>query len=160
MAEERPREATKDAMRVVEELSGVGTETISLWTDLAQRVTADTMRLSVNAAQEQMRQTAALQQSALEAWRGLQGLALRWQIIWPELFRDPMRWYQRAAEEGIASTQAMMGLARRNAEEMTQAFTRMENAAQQTTREMGETFKQAASKMQSVAGRADRLRAA
>ncbi|HXH84376.1 MAG TPA: hypothetical protein VNN07_15840 [Candidatus Tectomicrobia bacterium] len=159
-AQERARESGAETARMAGQLAGLGTETLGVWTDLTQHTMRGLMDLSVQATQEQTRQWAEMQQTAFDMWREMQATAFRWQTAWPEAFRDPFRWYQRSLEEGVDSTQRLCGLARRNAEAMTQTFQRLESATQDATRMLQDTFKDAATRMQDVSARTDRVRAA
>jgi hypothetical protein len=63
-------------------------------------------------------------------------------------------------EEGLDATQHVFELTRRNAEAMTQSCQRLERAAADTSRTLGETFHDASTRMQDVYARAERVRAA
>jgi hypothetical protein len=92
--------------------------------------------------------------------REMQAAAFRWTTFWPEALRDPIRCYQRSLEESVEATQRLFQMGRRGAEGMMQGYQRLESATEDTTRSIGETFREAATKMQDVYARSDRLRAA
>jgi hypothetical protein len=154
------REATKDATRVAGQLAGLGTETFTVWTDVAQRALRDVAELSAQATQESARQLTEWQQTNLALMRELQSAAFRWSAVWPEFVRDPIRGYQRSCEEAIDATQRVVELTRRTAEALTQSCQRLERATADTNRTLGETFREASTRMQDVYARTDRLRAA
>lgn len=158
--QERGREAATETNKVAGQLASLGTETLAVWTDLTQHTTRDLMELSAHATQENVRQWAEMQASAFDMWREMQASAFRWQTSWPEAFRDPVRWYQRSLEDGVETTHRLCGMARKNTEAMTQTFQRMESATQDASKTLQDTFKDAATRMQDVYARTDRLRAA
>lgn len=158
--QQRAREGAGDASRVAGQLASLGTETLAVWADVTQHALRDVLELSARTTQESARQLTEWQQMNVDALREMQAAAFRWHTIWPEAFRDPIRWYQRSLEESVDATQRTFELARRNAEATMQACQRLESAAETTTRTLGETFREAASKMQDVYARSDRLRAA
>lgn len=154
------REATRDTTRVVGQLAGLGTETLTVWTDTAQHALRDVVELSAQATQESARQVTEWHQTNLDLMREMQTVAFRWSALWPEFVRDPIRGYQRSVEEAIDVTQRVFELTRRNAEALTQSCQRLERAASDTHRTLGETFREASTRMQDVYARTDRLRAA
>lgn len=159
-AQQRARESASDATRVAGQLASLGTETLAVWADVTHHALRDVLELSARTTQEGARQLTDWQQMNADALREMQAAAFRWHAIWPEAFRDPIRWYQRSLEESVDSTQRAFELARRNAEAAMQTCQRLESAAETTTRTLGETFREAATKMQDVYARSDRLRAA
>jgi hypothetical protein len=158
--QQRARESANDATRVAGQLASLSTETLAVWADVGQRAMRDVMELSAHATQEGARQLTEWQQMNADALRELQTAAFRWPALWPEAFRDPIRWYQRSLEESIDVTQRAFELARRNAETTMHTCQRLERAASDTTRTLGETFRDASTRMQDVYARSDRLHAA
>ena len=154
------RETAKNATRVAGQLAGLGTETLTVWSDVAQHALRDVVELSAQATQESARQLTDWQQANMDMFREMQTAAFRWTAIWPEFFRDPFRGYQRSLEESIDAAQRVFELTRRGAEALTQSCQRLERAADDTTRTIGETFREASTRMQDVYARTDRLRAA
>jgi hypothetical protein len=157
---QQARETAKDTARVAGQLAGLGTETLTVWSDVSQHALRDMLELSAQATQEGARQLVEWQQMNVDLLRHLQAAAFRWQAIWPEAFRDPIRGYQHALEESIDVTQRAFEITRRNCETVTQGCQRLERAADDATRTLGETFREATSRMQDVYARSDRLRAA
>jgi len=158
--QQRARASASDATRVAGQLASLGTETLAVWADVTQHTLRDVLQLSAQTAQEGARQLSEWQQMNVDTLREMHAAAFRWHTIWPEAFRDPIRWYQRSLEESVDATQRVFELTRRNAEVTMQACQRLEHAATDTTRTLGETFREAATKMQDVYARSDRLRAA
>jgi hypothetical protein len=150
----------QDASRMAGQIAGLGTETLGVWTEVSQQVMRDLLGLSSNAVQEATRQVIEMQQANMETLRDMQASAFRFQTMWPEIFRDPIRWYQGSVQDWIDSTHRWWGLARRNAETVTQSYQRMEQSTEEATRTLQRTFKDATSKMQDVYARSERLRAA
>jgi hypothetical protein len=158
--QQRVRESAGEATKVTGQLAGLGTETLTVWADVTQQAMRNMLELSSHTTQESAGQMAECLRMNVDGLRELQAAALRWQMIWPEAFRDPMRYYQRSLEQSIEATQRLLELTRRNAETMVQACQRMETAAESTTRTLGETFREATTRMQDVLARSERLRAA
>jgi hypothetical protein len=158
--QQQARETAKDTTRVAGQLAGLGTETLTVWSDATQHALRDIVVLSAQATQEGARQLTEWQQTSLDLMRETQAAAFRWYTLWPEFFRDPIRGYQRSLEESIDATQRVFELTRRNAEALTQSCQRLERAAGDASRTLGETFREASTRMQDVYARSDRLRAA
>jgi hypothetical protein len=154
------RDAAKEGTRIAGQLAGLGTETLTVWTDAAQHALRDVLELSAQATQEGSRQLTGWQQTNLELMREVQGAAFRWYTLWPEFFRDPIRGYQRSLEESIEATHRVFELTRRNAEAVAQSYQRLERAADTATRTLGDTFKEASTRVHDVHARSYRLRAA
>jgi hypothetical protein len=154
------REQAKDATRMAGQLAGLGTETLTVWTDTTQHATRDVLELSAQATQEGMRQFTQWQQTNLELLREVQGAAFRWYTLWPEFFRDPLSGYHRSIEESIEATHRVFEMTRCHAEALAQSYERLERAADTATRTLGDTFREASAHMQGVYARSDRLRAA
>jgi hypothetical protein len=158
--EQQVRDGATDATRVSAQLAGLGSEAMAVWGDVTQRALRDVAELSARTTQEGVRQYTEWQQMNMDLVREAQAAMFRWQTIWPEAFRDPIRYYQRTLEESIEATQRVFHASRRNAETMMEACQRLEHASQDATRSLGETFREASSRMQDVYARSDRLRAA
>ncbi len=157
---QQARETGRDTTRVAAQLAGLGTETLTVWTDAAQHALRDVVELSAQATQEGARQLTEWQQTNLDLMREMQTTALRWYTVWPEFLRDPIRGCQRSLEESIDASHRVFELTRRNAATLAQSCQRLERAADDATRTLGETFREATTKMHDVYARSDRLRAA
>jgi hypothetical protein len=144
------RDMAKETTRVASQLAGVGTETLTVWTDAAQHAWRNVLELSTQATQEGARQLTQWQQTNLDLMREMHTTTLRWSMLWPEFFRDPIRGCQRSLEDTIDASHRMIELTRRNAEALAQSCQRLERAADDTTRTLGETFRDASTKLQGV----------
>ena len=153
-------EGATEATRVAGQLAGLGTEAMAVWGDVTQRALRDIAELSARTTQETARQVTEWQQMNMDLLREAQAAMFRWHTIWPEAFRDPIRCYQRALEESVEATQRIFYATRRNAETMREACQRLEHASEDVTRSLGETFREASTRMHDVYARSDRLRAA
>jgi hypothetical protein len=158
--QQRARDGGNDATRVAGQLASLGTETLAVWADVTQNTMRNMFELSSHTTQESARQMTEWQRMNVDLLREMQAAAFRWTTIWPEALRDPIRCYQRSLEESIEGTQRLFDLGRRNAESIMQGYQRLGSATEDTTKTLGETFRDAASKMQDVYARSDRLRAA
>jgi hypothetical protein len=118
------------------------------------------MQLTSESLQETTRLTTGLQQTAIDGVQEMQAMAWRWQALWPEAFRDPLRWYERALGEMVENTRRSLRLSRTGLETMGQSFDRMQESTGQLASTVQDTFREAADRMHEVSERAERLRAA
>jgi hypothetical protein len=146
--------------RAGRDIAGLSSQALAVWTEVGQDVVRDLMTLSSSTVQESTRRMVEMQQASMDTLREMQFGAFRWQTLWPEMFRDPIRWYQGSTQDLIDTTQKWWGLARRNAETVRQSYQRMEQTTSQATRELERTFSQAKSKMQGIPIRQEQRRAA
>jgi hypothetical protein len=157
--QQRARESANEATRVASQMAGLGGEACAVWTDATQNAMRNMFELSSHMFQESARQMAEWQRMNMDMIREMQTASFRWTTgLVPESL--PIRWYQRSLEESVEATQKMVELGRRNAESMLQGYQRLGSATEDTTKTLGETFREAATKMQDVYARSDRLRAA
>ena len=157
---ERRREAADEAGRVTEQVASLGAETVSTWAELNQRVGQDLMRVSSSAIEEVVRTTAEIQQATFAAWRDAQAAAFRWHALWPEAFRDPVRWYQHAFEHAVGSMQDAIDLGRRNTETALRSFDRLQTHSAEAARTLEDTFQQGASKIRDLQSKTETIRVA
>ena len=157
---EHRRQSEEETTRVAAQLASLGAETLSTWTDLNQRITQDLLRMSSNAAEETTRALSEMNQAAMTAWRDTQGAALRWQTLWPEAFRDPVRFYQHAFQQMVSSVQDAIDLNRRNAETVMRSFDRMQTQSEEAAKTLEDAFRQGASKIREIQSRTENLRVA
>ena len=143
-----------------DELSKLGAETMTVWMRINQEVWRDVLNLQSNTTRETTNLMTELQQAGVESWRDLQGTTFRWYTMWPEAFRDPLRFYQRALEESMESARRSLNATRQNSELMTRSLQQIQSSAEEATRNVHQTFQNAASKLQEVTQRTERLRAA
>jgi D-mannonate dehydratase len=157
--QQRARESANEATRVATQMATLGTEAFAVWADVTQNAMRNMFELSSHTMQEGARQMAEWQRTNMDVVREMQNATFRWSTaVMPEAL--PMRWYQRSLEESVEATQRLVELGRRNAESMMQGYQRLGSATEDTTKTLGETFREAATKMQDVYARSDRLRAA
>ena len=159
-ASERRRDSAEDAGRVTGHYASLGAETLSTWADLNQRVGQDLMRVTSTAMEEAVRATAEIHQATFAAWRDAQASAFRWQTLWPEAFRDPVRWYQHAFEHAAGVMQDAIDLGRRNTETTMRSFDRMQTHSAEAARTLEDTFQQGASKIRDLQSRTEPARVA
>src|SRR6267142_2970256 len=148
--EHRAGEGATEATRVAAQVAGLGTEAMAVWGDVTQRALRDVAELSARTTQESARQLTDWQRMNLDLLREGQAAMFRWQTIWPEAFRDPIHYYQRALEESIEATQRVFQATRRTAETMTESCQRLEHATHDPTHPPGETFRDASTRIQDV----------
>jgi len=154
------REAARDASRLAGQFAGLGTETMSVWADTAQHATRNILEFSAQAAGESARQLTEWQRTNLELLREVQGATFRWSMMWPEFFRDPVRCCHHSLQDSMDTTRRMFELTQRNAGALAESYHRLERVADTATRTLGETFREASTRMQDVYERTERLRAA
>lgn len=159
-APERRHESADDVTRVTGQLAALGAETLGTWTELNQRLNQDFMRMSASAMEETARAASEVQQASLAAWRDAQSAAFRWQALWPEAFRDPVRWYQHAVEHAVGTGQEAFDVGRRNAETAMRSFDRLQNHSDEAAKTLEDTFRQGASKIRDIQNRTETLRVA
>jgi hypothetical protein len=154
--QERVRAASDEATR----MAGVAADTVGLWMQVNERVMRELTELSTNAAQQSARLMTDIQQANIQTLQELQAEGFRLASMWPEAFRDPVHYYQRVCEEGLDGINRTLGLGQRSGEAITQSFERMQSAAQETTRGLQETFRDAGRRMQEAIQRSERASAA
>jgi hypothetical protein len=151
--QERRRETARkaqDAGRAVAEMAGIGGETAVVWADANQRAMRELFELTAGTAKEGARLCGEMQQSAIDALREMQTTALRWNTIWPEMFRDPFRCYQRMVMDSVDCAQRSFRLMAASADAMTQSVDRLQQSAEEAGKGIQETFTSATSKMREV----------
>lgn len=159
-ANERRRETTDELSRVAAQMSSLGAETVGTWAELNQRIGQDFLRISSNAVEETARATTELHQAIFGAWRDAQTAVFRWQTLWPELFRDPVRWYQHAFEEVVDTMQETIGLQRRTAEIATRSLERLHTHSEEAARTLDSTFRHGAAKIREIQNKTETARVA
>ena len=140
--------------------ASLGAETLGTWVELNQRVADDLVRISASAIEETSRAAVDIQQATLSSWRKAQQAMFQWQALWPEAFRDPMRWYQRSLEHSVGMLQDSIDLGRRNSETAMHSFNRLQSQSEEAARTLETTFKEGASKIRDIQSRTEPLRVA
>lgn len=159
-AQQRAREGMEESRKQAEQLMSLGTETVTVWTDIQQRVARDVLQLSADGMQETARMFAEVQQAWLDGTQEGQSMLWRWQTMWPDAFRDPLHWYERAVGEFVENTRRGLRIGHTGLDAMSRAMERMQDTAGQAASTMQTNFREAAGRMQEVAHRVERLRAA
>jgi hypothetical protein len=157
---ERRRDGADEAGRAAGHFASLGAETLSTWAELNQRVGQDLMRVSSSAVEESVRAASEIQQATYAAWRDAQAAAFRWQALWPEAFRDPVRWYQHAFEHAVGAMQDAIDLGRRNTETALRSFDRLQTHSAEAARTLEDTFQQGATKIRDLQSRTETARVA
>jgi hypothetical protein len=158
--QEAARQSAQETVRMSDELGKLGAETMAVWMRINQEVWRDVLDLQSSTTRETTQLMTQLQHTGMDAWRELQGATLRWYTMWPEAFRDPLRFYQRALEESMETARRSLHATRQNSELVTRSLQQMQSSAEEASRNVHQTFQDAASKLQEVTQRTERLRAA
>src|SRR5688500_4702920 len=100
-ASRKMHESTKEAAKMGTQRTVKGAQASAALAEANQRVMDEFMGLSMEAVQESTRLLMQMQQSAMEMMRESQAAALRAQMAWAEVFKDPLRWYQSVCQESM-----------------------------------------------------------
>ena len=147
----RVQESTKEAAKAVTELADRGAQASAALTEANQRVLNEFMGLSLETAQETTRLFLQLQQSMIDMLRESQAATLRCQMSWPEVFKDPLRWYQSVWQESMEGARKAFGVVNGTSEAVTESVNRMQASTQQAGTKIEDALSAAASKMKDVA---------
>ena len=147
----RVQESTNDVASVVNQLADRGAQASAALTEANQRVMNEFMGLSMELAQESSRLFMRLQQSSMEMMREGQTAALRCQMVWPEAFTDPMRWYRAIWQQGIEGARKTFNVVNGTSEALTESVSRLQASAQQAGTKIEHALSTAASRMKDVA---------
>jgi hypothetical protein len=132
------------------QFAGKAVETFALWADANQRILGQLVELSAGAAKESARLYAELQQTTVDVLRDTQATALRWQTHWPEVFKDPARFYQQTLVESVDGAQKAFRLVEGNAQAVARSAERWQASAEQAGRGIQETVKITVGKIKDV----------
>ena len=116
-------ETTHEAAKMLNELADRGAQAAAL-TEANQRVLNEVLGLGMETAQESARLFLRLQQNTLDMLRESQAAALRCQLVWPEVFKDPLRWYQSVCHESIDGARKAFGVVNGTSEALTESVGR------------------------------------
>lgn len=150
-ASRRMQESTKEATRVVTKLADKGAQTTAALTEANQRVVNEFMGLSMETFQEGSRLWMQMQQSMIDMIREGQAAALRAQMAWPEVFKDPLRWYQSVCQESMEGARKAFDLVNGTSEAVTESVTRLQHSTHQAGTKIESALSTAASRMKEVA---------
>jgi methyl-accepting chemotaxis protein len=146
----------ENAGRAMGEMASVGAETAAVWADASERAMRELLELSAGTAKETAKLYNEMQQSMIDAIRDMQSMAFRWNAMWPEMFRDPFRWYQRTMMDSVDYAQRNFKLIGGTAEALTESVERLQHTAEEAGKGIQETFTSATSRMREVYAQADR----
>jgi predicted nucleic acid-binding Zn-ribbon protein len=92
-----------------------------------------------------------MQHTALEMVRESQAAALRAQMAWPEMFKDPLRWYQSVCQESIDGARKAFDAVNETSEAVTQSVSRLQTSTQEAGNKIERALSSAASRMKDAA---------
>lgn len=141
---------TRKADEMFGQYTGKAVEALALWADANQKVLRELVDLSASTAKEGLRLYAELQSAAVEAVKGGQDLALRWQSELGEFQKDPVAWYQKNLLEGLETAQQAFKLVEGNAQAITQSAERLQASAEQAGKEIQQTFASLGNKIKTL----------
>lgn len=144
--QETGRRALDATARSAGEMAGLSAETVALWTSASQRAMQEVLELSAGTAKETARLLGEFQQGMIDLVQESQVAVLRWQVGWPDVFRDPLRWYQRSLEDGIEQAQRGFRMLGGTAEAVSASVERMTRSAQEAGKGIQDAFASAASR--------------
>ena len=150
-ASRRMQDSTREAARVADKLADRGAHTTAALTEANQRVMNEFMSLSMQTFQESARLLMHMQHTALEMVRESQAAALRAQMAWPEMFKDPLRWYQSVCQESIDGARKAFDAVNETSEAVTQSVSRLQTSTQEAGNKIERALSSAASRMKDAA---------
>jgi hypothetical protein len=150
-ASRRLQESTNEVASVVNQLADRGAQASAAMAEANQRVINEFMGLSMEMAQETSRLFMRLQQSSMDMVREGQTAALRFQMVWPEVFTDPMRWYRAVWQQSIEGARKTFNVVNGTSEALTESVSRLQASAQQAGSKIEHALSTAASRMKDVA---------
>jgi hypothetical protein len=145
------QESTQEAAKMVTKLADRGAQTSAALTEANQRVMNEFMGLSMETWQETSRLFMQMQQTTLDMLREGQSAALRAQMAWPEVFKDPMRWYQSVCQESMEGARKAFDVLNGTSEALTESVSRLQSSTQQAGTKIEQALTTAASRMKSAA---------
>ena len=92
-----------------------------------------------------------MQQSALDMMRQAQAAAPCAQMAWPEVFKDPMRWYQSVCQESMDGARKAFDGINGTSEAVTESVNRLQSSAEQAGTNIEQALTSAASRMKEAA---------
>lgn len=149
-ASRKMEESTKEAAKAVTQLAEKGAQASAALTEANQRVMNEVMGLSMETIQESARLLLQMQQSTMDMMRESQAAALRAQMTWPEVFKDPLRWYQSVCHESMEGARKAFGVVNGTSEALTESVSRLQASTQQAGSKIEHALSTAASRMKDV----------
>ena len=77
--------------------------------------------------------------------------ALRAQMAWPEVFKDPMRWYQSVCQQSMEGARKAFDAINGTSEALSESVSRLQSSAQQAGTKIEQALTTAASRMRDAA---------
>jgi hypothetical protein len=125
-------------------------EAATVWADANQRVLREIVEFSTATAREGVRLYSELQQGAIEALRDSQAAAARWQGMWTDGAKDPVRACQTVLLDGVEGTQKAFKLLEGQAQAFTRAAERLQSSAEQAGKGIQDTYTAVVTKVKDV----------
>lgn len=150
-ASRKMQESTREAAKVVTKLADKGAQTTAALAEANQRVMNEFVGLSMETFQESARLWMQMQQNTLDMMRESQSAALRAQMAWPEVFKDPLRWYQSVWQESIEGARKAFDVVNGTSEAVTETVTRLQASTHQAGNKIENALTTAATRMKDVA---------
>jgi hypothetical protein len=145
------QETTREAARVANELAERGARASAALTEANQRVLNEVMGLSMDLVQESSRLFLQLQRGMMDVARESQAAMIRSQMVWPEAFTDPLRWYRSMFQESMEGARKAYGVVNGTSEALTESVSRLQASTQQAGHKIEHALSTAASRMRDVA---------
>jgi hypothetical protein len=134
----------------VDQLADKGAHASAALTEAHQRVMIEFIGLSMEMVQESARLFRHLQHSTIDMMRESQAAALRCQMVWPQVFTDPARWYQTVWQEGMEGARKAFGVVNGTSETVIDSVGRLQASTQQAGAKIELALSTAASRMNEV----------
>ena len=109
------------------------------------------MGLSMEMLQESSRLFLQLQRGLIDVAREGQATLLRSQMVWPEAFTDPLRWYRSMFQESMEGARKAYGVVNGTSEAVTESVNRLQASTQNAGSKIEHALSTAASRMKEVA---------
>ena len=145
------QESTQEAAKIVTKLADSGAQTSAALTEANQRVMNEFMGLSIETFRETSRLFMQMQQRTIDVLREGQSAALRAQMAWPELFKDPIHWYQSVCQESMEGARKAFDVLSVTSEAVTESVSRLQSSTQQAGTKIEQALTTAASRMKTSA---------
>lgn len=145
------QESTREVARVVNELADRGARASAALTEANQRVLNEFMGLSMEMFEEGSRLFLQLQRSMMDVAREGQAAVLRSQMVWPEVFTDPLRWYRSMFQESMEGARKAYGVMNGTSEALSESVSRLQASTQHAESKIEHALSTAASRMKEVA---------
>lgn len=150
-ASRKMQESTREAAKVATKLADRGAQASAALTEANQRVMSEFMGLSMEAVQESTRLLMQIQQRTMDMMRESQAAALRAQMAWPEVFKDPLHWYQSVCQESMEGARKAFNAVNGTSEAVTESVSRLQASTEQAGNKIEHALSAAASRMKDVA---------